>query len=249
MAHVTDSHWQKWGRTNPYYAVLSDDKFRKENLANNTKEFFDSGFSQADRVVALLTRHFGPMSLESALDFGCGVGRVMVGLGRHFRQVTGIDISPDMLAEARRNLDHFKISNATLLESDDRLSNVAERFDLVHTYIVLQHIPVARGRIIINSLLSHLKPRGAIALHVTLRRNLSPLRRLTYQARRSLPALHYAVNAVRGRPITEPFVQMNEYDLVELIELLSARGMGEAIVVPEQHGTYSTATLYARKIA
>ena len=39
----TDDHWKQWGKQDPYFAVLSHKKFRKENIEANRKEFFESG--------------------------------------------------------------------------------------------------------------------------------------------------------------------------------------------------------------
>jgi hypothetical protein len=39
----TDDHWKQWGEQDPYFGVLSLDKFRKENIDDNRTEFFESG--------------------------------------------------------------------------------------------------------------------------------------------------------------------------------------------------------------
>jgi len=59
-----------------------------------------------------------------------------------------------MLAEARRNMEEMNIANVTLVGSDDRLSQVPGSYDLVHSHIVLQHIPVRRGMGMIGELLA-----------------------------------------------------------------------------------------------
>jgi SAM-dependent methyltransferase len=245
----TDAQWREWGRTDPYYAVLSDEAFRKGRVADHTRAFFDSGFAQADEVLSAIERHYGEIKLDNVLDFGCGVGRVVVGLARHCRTIVGIDISEGMLEEARKNLRTFNVLNAMLTLSDDRLSNLDTKFDLIHSYIVLQHIPVARGRIIIKSLLDRLAPRGAIALHVSLRRNASTLGAIAYFLKHRIPGGRFLVNALSGRKWNEPLVEMNEYDLVDVLNLFADHGMKETVVVPERHGRCDTATIYGRKDA
>jgi ubiquinone/menaquinone biosynthesis C-methylase UbiE len=42
-----------------------------------------------------------PMQRESALDFGCGVGRLTRALSRYFNQSYGIDISASMIKKAQ----------------------------------------------------------------------------------------------------------------------------------------------------
>ena len=41
-----------------------------------------------------------PVDNQSALDFGCGVGRLSHALADLFLNVTGIDVSPTMVAKA-----------------------------------------------------------------------------------------------------------------------------------------------------
>jgi hypothetical protein len=35
-----DTSWKKWGQADPYYAVLTSEKYRGENLAPNVAEFW-----------------------------------------------------------------------------------------------------------------------------------------------------------------------------------------------------------------
>ena len=42
-----------------------------------------------------------PAARRSALDFGCGIGRLSQALAEHFDQVYGVDISPKMIELAR----------------------------------------------------------------------------------------------------------------------------------------------------
>jgi SAM-dependent methyltransferase len=245
----TDAQWREWGRTDPYYAVLSHDAFRKDNVAEHARAFFESGFDHADEVLSAIKRHYGDIKLDSVLDFGCGVGRVVVGLATHCRTIVGIDVSEEMLEEARKNLRTFNVLNATLTVSDDRLSNVETKFDLIHSYIVLQHIPVERGQVIITALLDRLAPSGAIALHVSLRRNASTLGSIAYFVKHRIPGGRFLVNVLTGRTWKEPLVEMNEYDLIDVLNLFAEHGMKEIVVFPERHGKCDTAMIYGRKSA
>jgi ubiquinone/menaquinone biosynthesis C-methylase UbiE len=247
MLTDTDRAWRKWGESDPYYAVLSASKFRRATAAEHEAEFFESGVRHAVEVLETLDRHFGRLQRGRVLDFGCGVGRVAIPFARHFEQVTGLDVSEAMLNETRRNLARFGATNVSLALSDDRLSQAGDGFDLVHSYIVLQHIPVRRGLAIISELLRRTAPGGGVALHVSLRRNHGPLQRIFYQARHRLPLAQLAANLATRRRWNEPRVQMNEYDLPRLLELFVAHGIGRTLVVPEQHGQYCTALLFGRR--
>jgi ubiquinone/menaquinone biosynthesis C-methylase UbiE len=61
------------------------------------------------------------------LDVGCGTGRLVAALAERGADVSGIDVSPEMLAVARR-----KLPNATLLDGRaERLPFAAAAFDRV----------------------------------------------------------------------------------------------------------------------
>ena len=76
---------------------------------------------------------------------GCGVGRVTQGLALHFDNVVGVDVAPGMLAEARRNAQIDGLTNVDYHSSLDPERFAPRSYDFVHSYIVLQHIPVEIG--------------------------------------------------------------------------------------------------------
>ena len=135
------------GGTEPYYGVLTDDKFRAENITEQSKtELLETGRVHVQRVLSIASSHFGTLARRSALDFGCGVGRLVIPFAREFEQVTGVDVSLGMLEIARRNCQERDLSNVDFVHSDDRLSGVNRSYDFVHAYLVFQHIPVHRGK-------------------------------------------------------------------------------------------------------
>lgn len=165
----TDVEWEKWGRMDPYFAVLTDRKFRSDGITEKAREeFFRSGERHIDRVLKVCRRHldanFRP---RTAIDFGCGTGRIVIPLARAVEHVVGLDVSPSMLAEAAKNCDRASIRNASLLQSDDRLSRVNGSYDFIHSYIVFQHIPVARGQVLFERLINHLAGGGIGAVQFT----------------------------------------------------------------------------------
>src|SRR5919199_4349534 len=99
----TDKAWEKFVREDPYFGVLADEKFTREQLEQNRDEFFASGEGAVMLMIERFERHFGPLRRERALDHGCGVGRLSLALARRFEQVVALDVSPSMLAEARPN--------------------------------------------------------------------------------------------------------------------------------------------------
>jgi hypothetical protein len=55
---------------------------------------------------------------------------------------------------------------------------------------------------IIGKLLQKVKPQGAVALHISLRRNLPAIREILYRLRDHIPVLGYGANLFAGRKWT-----------------------------------------------
>jgi SAM-dependent methyltransferase len=165
--------------------------------------------------------------------------------------VTGVDVSAAMLAEARRNCDAAAASQVRLVLSDDDLSAVDGEFDLVHSYIVLQHVPVERGERIVRALASRLAPGGVAIIHVTYgRARASPLlSRLLYWARTRIPAAHWALNLALGRPAQAPLMQSNLYSVTRLLDILWHAECEEVHVRFTDHQGNRGVLLFARRTA
>ena len=149
----SDRDWERFGESDPYFAVLTAPEFHGRLAAPEREKFFESGETHIDAVFSVIRdRLDGSFNPTRALDFGCGVGRLLLPLAARCKEVTGVDVSRSMLAEARRNCDAAGAPQVRLLLSDDNLTAVNGAFEFIHSYIVLQHIPVARGERIIRGL-------------------------------------------------------------------------------------------------
>lgn len=167
---MSDVQWEQWGKQDPYFGVYSESRFSKDQIDNHREEFFATGTKMVDVLLDRAKRYFGPLPTGRVLEFGSGVGRMTVPLARHFGSVVGLDISPHMIAEAIENCKKFDISNASFVISDDELSKATGMFDLVLSYIVLQHIEPERGLKIIDRLLSRVSPGGIAVVQASVRR-------------------------------------------------------------------------------
>ena len=236
---TTDQEWEKWGQREPYFGVLTQDKFRRTNLGDAAKqEFFESGRSHVNWVFNLCQRHFDPnFSPKRVLDFGCGVGRLVIPLAEIADSVVGVDVSESMLQEARQNCQDYSLTNVKLLKSDDSLSTVTGEFDFIHSFIVFQHIPVSRGKQIFDQLLQHLTPGGLAAIHVTyekaihrppLWRKLAKVIKAILRTLRQLGSLYL--------PPTDPELQMNPYPLNDLFLMIQSLRTDEIYVNLTDHG-------------
>ncbi|MBI1852515.1 MAG: class I SAM-dependent methyltransferase [Planctomycetes bacterium] len=93
-------HWNAFGAKDPMWAILTDPA--KKGRKWDVDEFFWSGDFDIQCVVEY-ARHLGvDVARRTALDFGCGLGRLTQALCRHFQSVHGVDIAPTMIEQARR---------------------------------------------------------------------------------------------------------------------------------------------------
>lgn len=243
----TDKAWESWGASDPYFGVLTDDRFREGSIDQTREDFFYSGEAFIADMIEQFEQQFGPLSRGRAMDFGCGVGRLAIPLARRFQSVIGIDISRSMLAEARRNSDAIALSNIHWGLSDDMLTQAGTGLDYINSYIVLQHIPTKRGISMIRRMIEILAPGGGLMLHISLKRRASFAQRVAYILRHHVPGGSALVNVATGRKINEPPMQMNEYPLTDLLDLIERAGCKRMVCIPEMHNGVLTTIIMARK--
>ncbi len=215
-----DRDWEKFGVNDPYYGVLTSDSYRREAFGVEARRrFFESGCQHISGLMERLEARLGPIKRGFALDFGCGVGRLTVPLASEFlfESVTGVDISPSMLNEARKNAGSSQLNNIYFKQSCEFFNHSDASFDFIHSYIVFQHIPRRQGMQIFGELLCRLSPGGVIAIHFPYSKRIGLLRTTLSQLRLSLRPVHYVGNVLQKRPIFEPPMQMNSYNINQLL--------------------------------
>jgi SAM-dependent methyltransferase len=100
------------------------------------------------------------------LDVGCGIGRWSCGLAAGGASVTGVDLSPTMILQARgRAATQGVAARCRFLVQDLAALQVEGRFDLILGVTVLQHIlEPAALRASVQRLRSHLTEDGTLIL-------------------------------------------------------------------------------------
>lgn len=245
----TDKAWEQWGAADPYFGVLTQEKFRGRNLTADAKrEFFATGTEHVREVLANIRHHLEPnFTPRQVLDFGCGAGRLLLPFARQADAATGMDVSAAMLAEAQHNAQEAELNNITLLASDDQLSRLDGIFDLVHSYIVFQHIPVSRGEKLLCRLLRRVRPGGVAAIQVPCWRNAPTWRKCLAWSKARVPGLALLANFWAGRDLREAPMQMNVYSLDRLFRLFWQENMDRVFVLHTNDEDYMGAMLFARK--
>ncbi len=129
--------WTALGEHDPLWAILSRPEMRGGKW--NSSEFFDTGTLEIETVIRTAER-LSPICFDTALDFGCGVGRLSQALVPRFKHVIGIDISAPMIESATR-LNRFPGRCEYLLNHAPDLATVPDgSVDFIYSSITLQHI-------------------------------------------------------------------------------------------------------------
>jgi SAM-dependent methyltransferase len=76
-----------------------------------------------------------------ALEIGCGPGRLMKPLSRHFGEINGVDVSDEMIRLARERLRGIPHAHVHATNGASLALFSDESFDFVYSYAVFQHIP------------------------------------------------------------------------------------------------------------
>jgi len=245
----TDRDWEKLGKKDPYWAVVSAEKYRQDALDDSAlSEFFLSGREHLDQVLCMLRNNFrSNFSPGSSLDFGCGVGRIAIPLAGCSQSVTAVDVSPAMLEQAARNAASQGAQNIGFLQTSE-LSSIADgSMDLVHSYMVFQHILPLRGERLFRELLRKLNSGGMGALHLTVDRDVSLAKRAVSWVRGRFRPAHWIVNLLQGRPVFGPAIYMYTYSPRRLLRYIRAAGCKRIIAEPLQHGSHVGIMFYFEK--
>jgi ubiquinone/menaquinone biosynthesis C-methylase UbiE len=78
---------------------------------------------------------------RTALEIGCGPGRLMRPLSRHFAEIHGVDVSDEMVRRARERLADVPHAHVHLNDGASLAAFAGDTFDFVYSYAVFQHIP------------------------------------------------------------------------------------------------------------
>ena len=108
-----------------------------------------------------------PGETRRALEIGCGPGRLMRPMSRHFDEIHGIDVSDEMIAKARQKLRQVPHAHPHHASGSDLSMFPDRHFDFVYSYAVFQHIP--SGEVVFSYLretVRVLKPGGVARLHI-----------------------------------------------------------------------------------
>lgn len=99
---------------------------------------------------------------KTVLKIGVGTGRLALEVAPHCKKLTGIDLTPEVIARARVHL--AGLPNVSLLCGDFLLYPFTETFDIVYSSLVFMHIREKQAAI--TKVRSLLKPGGCFVLSI-----------------------------------------------------------------------------------
>lgn len=246
----SDHDWQLWGERDPYFGVLTQERFRRGELTDDAyQDFFRLGREQARTILADSRHYLGEVSTRHTLEFGCGVGRLLIPFSELSELCVGVDVSDAMRAEAACNCVRFERRNVSLVKTLGEALAHERRFTFVYSYIVLQHIDAHQGLAAIRALLGCLEAGGCAAVHVTYGHSKypgslgepTPARRCLQRIRRRFSRMR---RRIRGR---DPQMQMNAYSLNRVLFIAQQQGVRAAGVRLTDHSGHLGAMLYFKR--
>ena len=170
--------WEDLAELDPMWAVLSEPQrqFGRWNAA----EFFSTGEDEVAELRVRLSDLGLPDTFGSALDFGCGLGRITRALRVCCSEVVGVDVSEGMIRQAQA---YTPTCDFVHNPHNDLRMFLSNRFDLVFSRRVLQH---QRSDKLITSYVAELvrvMKVGGLAIfqipcHISFLHRLQPRRRI-----------------------------------------------------------------------
>ncbi|MFN9621928.1 MAG: methyltransferase domain-containing protein [Cyanobacteriota bacterium] len=170
----TATYWRGAG-SDPkelYWSVLSHDAFRGHLSHETIQNFLASGKYDVDKMIKIFD--FLGLRFDDCreyLEFGCGVGRLVVNLPSSIQTINCVDFSSAHLREAEHNIKRQGLRGNYLFHGIDSfldLHKLPKNQDIIHSFIVLQHNTPPIIEKTIQILLGLLSVGGLAILHVPI---------------------------------------------------------------------------------
>lgn len=155
MTEMHPKNMQEFDRFSRSY----EDEMRKALPAGaKNHDFFTR--AKARRLIALANEKVGDPIGLAVLDVGCGTGITLGELSRRFNSATGVDVSDNMIEEARRRFPAcvFKAFDGAVIPAADA------SFDIVYAINVFHHVAPPMRSALISDMARVTKPGGFVAL-------------------------------------------------------------------------------------
>ena len=141
----SSNNYEEWMRADWNLRAKYDPFYFVRSIKNQSKgDFWQSGYFDRDSILEkdsvqkILGKNF---ENTSALEIGCGVGRILIPMSEKFHKVVGVDISNEMIKIGKQKTK--KQPNCEFLVSNgkDLIDLPSSFFNFCYSFIVFQHIP------------------------------------------------------------------------------------------------------------
>jgi SAM-dependent methyltransferase len=214
--------WEDLSALDPLWAICSERERRFGGWDRGA--FLQSGVETVDAALRAGARFGVPVGRTDALDFGCGTGRLTIALARDFEHCLGVDISAQMVEQARTMASGVHNCTFAVHEPPDLGAFESGSFDLVMSRFVLQHLPGASAKErYIKEFVRVLRPGGMLALQlpseIPTRHRIQPRPRAYGVLRRAGVPRAFLYRRLRLHPI-----RMTSLPKERVAELIAAAG-------------------------
>jgi len=250
-----DDSWEKFARSDPYWSVITDPRFRTGPDGNlpvsERKVFFASGREHITHMSSVLKTYFGRRlsRRDTCIDFGSGVGRLLIPMAQMCGRAIGVDISPTMRRICLENAREFRCANVECHGGLDHPDLAETRFDWVNSFIVFQHMDTALGMRVFDRLLQRVKPGGVISIHFTIYKSNKIASYLVDRYR------YFTVNENGVQTVftgTDDYfpsnaMMMNDYDVTRLYMILGQHGFHRVLTEHVDHAGMNGLIFFSMK--
>lgn len=234
--------WEELADFDACWAILSDPD--KKFGGWEIDEFLESGRVEVAAAMRQAEQLGYPEHRRSALDFGCGYGRLTRALSEYFESCVGVDVSGEMVAGAERINADAPTCRFVVNDRADLNSFSDSEFDMVFTKIVLQHVP---DRDVIRNYISEfvriLKPGGLAVFQlpsfIPLKHRLQPVARAYRLLRKLGVSSDVLFTKLHLQPMRMSYLPENEVSA-----LLAEHGSHLLKIETERQPTGSVSSTY-----
>ncbi len=158
---------------------------------------------------------------DNVLDLGCGAGNITYQLSKQARNVTGIDISPEMIKNASDKFKSGNLSFSTIVADSISYSDL---FDVIFINSVIAWMPNLDK--VAPKLFRALKKEGRLGIQTSYRRKWCP-------------QFYAAIESAYEDLITKPILETFNHDMIlhldtaeEYLQLLEPAGFRAVYIEP-----------------
>lgn len=122
--------WESFAQKDPIFYI--------DTAAKNPTNFWEKGEDNFKIYILAILQKYN-IKKETGVDFGCGIGRHTFPLAKYFQTSYGVDISENMLKQAKSIAKKRNISDVHFIQNNDFFS-LQKSIDFIYCVNVFQHI-------------------------------------------------------------------------------------------------------------